>query len=104
MTGTSLNDTVSSVSAWVLTPQAGMRFKRGAAWVGAMYQNAQEELDGIYNIEGVGDVTYDVKLKEQAPWNFLVGGSYGFSKHWLVTAQAGLGDRMSALGMVEYRF
>jgi hypothetical protein len=104
LTETNLENANSSISAWVLTPKAGLRFKKGAAWVGAMYQNAQEEHGGIFNLEGVGDVPYDVKLKEQKPWNFVVGGTYGFSKHWLVTAQAGFGDRMSALGMVEYRF
>jgi predicted porin len=104
LTETSLNEANSSVSAWVLTPKAGLRFKRGAAWVGGMYQNAEENHAGIHDIEGVGKVSYEVQLREQAPWNFVVGGTYGFSKHWLLTAQAGLGDRMSALGMVEYRF
>ena len=104
LTETNLDESSSSVSAWVLTPKAGWRFKHGAAWVGGMYQNAEENHSGIYDIQGVGDVPYQVQLREQAPWNFVVGGTYGFSKHWLVTAQAGLGDRMSALGMVEYRF
>lgn len=104
LTETNLKEANSSVSAWVLTPKAGMRFKRGAAWVGAMYQNAQEEHGGVYDIPQVGDVTYEVKLHEQHPWNFVLGGNYGFSEHWLVTAQAGFGDRMSALGMFEYRF
>lgn len=101
---TSLDEINSSVSAWVLTPKVGLRFRRGAAWVGAMYQNAQEEHEGLFDVPQVGEVTYQVKLHEEHPWNFVAGGSYGFSKHWLLTAQGGVGDRMSVLGMVEYRF
>lgn len=104
LTGTSLDETDSSVSASVLTPTAGMKFKHGAAWVGAMYQNAQEEHKGVINLAELGDVPYEVTLREDTPWNFLVGATYGISKHWLLTAQGGLGDRTSVLGKVEYRF
>lgn len=104
LTETNLKESDSAVSAWVLTPKVGRRFNGGAGWIGGMYQQAQEEHNGIFDMPGIGDIPYEVKLREQQPWNVVAGATYGITRHWIVTAQAGFGERVSALGMFEYRF
>lgn len=103
-TETDLDVAESSVSAWVLTPHVGLRLSRGAVWVGAMYQRAQEEHRGVFDLPFVGQIPFHVTLRELEPWNYLIGGTAGLGEHWVLILQGGFGDRLSALASIEYRF
>jgi len=104
VTETDTNVADSSVSAWVLTPKLGLRLEHGAVWIGAMYQNAEEEHRGVFELPLVGSVPFHVTLRESSPWNYLIGGTTALADHWVIILQGGFGDRKSALVTVEYRF
>jgi len=103
-TGSDLDITDSSVKALVIAPKAGVRFKRGAVWAGAMYQDAEEDHKGQYVIPGLGKVPFSVVLHQAKPWNFQVGARAGITEHIGLMFEGGLGNRMSADIHGEYRF
>jgi hypothetical protein len=99
-----LTVTNSSISAWVVTPKVGYVFGEGSVWVGAMHQDAEERHEGTYAIPYLGEVPFTVELHEAEPWNYLVGAVAGLTEHWVLTFEAGFGDRDSVLMGLEYRF
>jgi hypothetical protein len=100
---TDLEGDRSSVKAWLLTPKAGIRWKRGALWGGAVYQRAEEEHRGSIAIPPFGELEYKVVLEEKNPWNYLVGGQVALATHWVVEAEGGFGKRQHALVKLTYR-
>jgi len=100
---TDLDVAESSVKAQVVTPKLGLHFERGAVWVGAMYQGIEERHVGVFELPGIGDLPFDVTLSGSHPWNYVIGGTAGLSKHWVLIVQGGFGDRTSALVTLEYR-
>ena len=100
---TELDVAESSVKAQVVTPKLGLHFDRGAVWVGAMYQDIEERHVGVFELPRVGEIPFDVTLSGSQPWNYLVGGTAGLGKHWVLILQGGFGDRKSALVTLEYR-
>ena len=104
ITETDLDVASSSVSAWVVTPRVGLTFKGAAVWVGAMYQNAEETHEGIWEMPFLGSVPYNVVLEQSKPWNYQIGMIAGLSEHWNLTFEGGVGSRKSVLAALEYRF
>ncbi len=100
---TDLDVADSSVKAQVVTPKLGLHFDRGAVWVGAMYQDIEERHVGVFELPRVGEIPFDVTLSGSQPWNYVIGGTAGLSKHWVLILQGGFGDRKSALVTLEYR-
>jgi len=100
---TNLSDQGSSVKAWLVTPKAGIHGERGAIWGGALYQNVDEEHQGIIEVPFFGELMYDVVLRQKAPWNYLVGGQVNLATHWDVTAEGGFGNRKHAEFSLTYR-
>jgi len=108
-TDTSLDTSDSSVEAWILSPKVGMRaHARGGHpivfWVGAMYQQADEEHQGQVTVPVFGDVRYDVLLEEEEPWNYLVGLSTSVGEHVSIELEGGMGDRTQLTGSLGWRF
>jgi hypothetical protein len=102
-TETDLDVATSSVQAQIVTPKVGYHFDRGAVWVGAMYQDAEEIHQGTYELPFLGPVPYRVELNEAEPWNWLIGGTAGLGKGWVLILQGGFGERQSALVTLEHR-
>ena len=102
-TETDLDVATSSVKATVVTPKIGYHFDRGAVWVGAMHQDAEEIHEGTYTLPYLGAVPFRVELNEKDPWNYLIGGTAGLGKGWVLILQGGFGTRSSALVTLEYR-
>ena len=100
---TDLDVAESSVSAHVVTPKIGLHFKGGAVWAGAMYQNIEERHVGVFDLPLVGEIPFDVSLTGSEPWNYVIGGTAGLSKHFVLILQGGFGTRKSALVTLEYR-
>lgn len=101
---TDLDSSDSSVEAWVMMPQLGVRSSYGAAWVGGMYQAATEEHSGTISIAPLGQLNYDVDLNEREPWSGLVGAQLKIGKRCEVVLVSGFGKRTSAEVSVGARF
>jgi hypothetical protein len=102
-TESDLDVATSSVRGQVVAPKFGLRTKSGAVWVGAMYQEAEEKHEGIFDLPFVGAVPFKVELNEAESWNYLLGATTGLSEHWVLILQAGFGERKSVLTTLQYR-
>ena len=101
---TDLDLTNSSVQGWVLAPRVGLVFKGAAVYVGAMYQQAEETHEGIFEMPYLGAVPFHVELEQAEDWNYVVGMIAGLSEHWNLNFEGGFGERKSILAYLEYRF
>ena len=104
LTRTDLDLTDSSVQGWVLAPRVGLVFKGAAVYVGAMYQQAEETHEGIFEMPYLGAVPFRVELEQAEDWNYVVGMIAGLSEHWNLNFEGGFGERKSILAYLEYRF
>jgi hypothetical protein len=104
LTQTELSTSSSTVGAWVLMPQLGVKIPWGAVWVGAMYQQADETHEGVIGGEQHGHAYYDASLEDKEPWNCLGGVRLDLPQDWHVDLQAGLGDRENLQASVSRRF
>ena len=109
-TDTDLEDASSAINAWVLTPKVGLVNERGAIWVGAMYQEAQEKQKGSRSITLLVPearavwIDYDAELEQKQAWNYLGGLHVMLGEHWHVELEGGFGDRKQATLSASYRF
>lgn len=98
-TNTSLSgDFDSSAEAFVLQPRFGVHNRRGALYIGAMYQEATEEHKGTLALPLIPGlppipVPFEVELQQKDDWNWLVGGTAALGERWTLQAEAGFGDR-----------
>jgi hypothetical protein len=104
LTRTDLDTTDSTVQAWVLTPRIGLVFEDAVVYVGAMYQQAEESHEGIFEMPYLGQVPFSVVLEQAEDWNYVVGMSAGLSQHWVLNLEGYFGDRKSVLAALDYRF
>lgn len=110
LTSTSLSgDFDSSADAFVVTPRVGVHNRRGALYLGAMYQEATEEHDGTIALPLVPGlppipVPFEVDLKQQDDFNWLVGGTAALGTSWTLQAEVGFGDRDHVDVELGYRF
>ena len=103
-TWTDLDVSNSTVTGWVLTPNVGLIFDGVSIWVGAMYQQAEETHEGIWEMPFLGAVPYYAKLEQSEPWNYHIGMRAKISKHWNLKFKGGFGTRKAVLTNLEYRF
>jgi hypothetical protein len=94
----------STADAFVVTPRFGLHDDRGSAWVGAMYQQADEKHHGTVVLPFLGGVPFSVALKQKDDWNGMVGMSTALDGHWQMQIEGGFGNRRSATATVTYRF
>lgn len=104
-TDTSLSgDFESSVTALVVSPKIGLHGDRGAVWVGAMYQDAQEEHAGRITLPFVGATDFAVELASKDEINLVVGMAAGLTDHWHLELEGGTVGRLSGSVGLTYRF
>lgn len=109
-TGTDLKEQDSTIEAWVLQPRVGARLDGPGAknevilWLGAMYQQVTEEHEGSINVPGLGPVDYNVRLEDDAPWNYLVGAALCIGRNIELSLEGGFGDRQNVELTGTYRF
>lgn len=94
----------ASVRAYIVRPIVGVRVDRFSLWTGAMYQDAEERHKGSLQVPGLGTVSYDVKLDEKEPWNWIVGAGYSFSEQWSLSVEGGFGERTQCEAALARRF
>jgi hypothetical protein len=97
-------DFESDAEALVVSPRLGLRDERGAFWIGATYQDAQETHRGTIVLPFLGPVGFDVELESHDPWNFQIGAAAALSEHWGLHAEGGLGKRQTAEFGATFRF
>lgn len=109
-TGTELDEQDSTINAWVLQPRVGAQLKGPGEknnvilWLGAMYQQVTEEHKGSINITGLGPVDYNVRLKDDTPWNYLAGVALCVGRNVEISLEGGFGDRQNVELTGTYRF
>lgn len=109
-TGTDLDEEDSTTYGWICQPRVGVRLAEEgdennvSLWIGAMYQQVTETHEGDVDVPPLGPVTYDVKLEDDAPWNYLAGISVAIGRHWQLTAEAGFGERQNVELDATFRF
>ena len=109
-TGTDLNVTESSITTWIFSPKAGVRFSSAgplrhvSIWGGAMAQKVEEHQVGSIDVPGLGTVHFDANLAQSHTWNGLAGASFDIHDHFAVEAEGGFGNRKHFLGSFTYRF
>lgn len=97
-----LND-ANHIGTLVITPKVGWLFDKGSVWVGAFYQSTDHTQYGSFN-SLAGPVKFNATVKDTAPWDFIMGGEYRFTEHWILSAEVGLGSREQVLVGTSYRF
>lgn len=106
----SLDSVDSWIQAFVVTPKVGVRVntpwpgKGLNFWVGGMYQQAEEEHAGNWDIPGIGPLKYDVTLNEKEPWNVIAGLSTDLWGRVALEVEVGFGEREQVLTSLAYRF
>lgn len=102
------SDTV--VESWVVMPRVGVSFEQGKrlpalnVWVGAMYQDVDEQNEGSITMPFFGEVEYDVRLEQEKDWNYLLGLRASLGDNWSAQIEGGFGDRRSVSVGTTYRF
>ncbi|MCF6222756.1 MAG: hypothetical protein L3J34_03405 [Flavobacteriaceae bacterium] len=118
-TWTNLDVITQTVTAQTLTPRIGVildSYKTkgtGTLWLGAMYIDINETIVGSVNLREldpevadiIGDeLNYSMDIGVTEPWNFLIGGAWGFHPRMTLVLEAGIGDRSQFLASIDYRF
>ena len=94
----------NGIETLVITPKVGWLFDKGAVWAGAFYQFTEHSQSGSINLPGFGTVNFNAGVEDAAPWNFIMGGEYKITDHWVLTGEVGLGNREQVLIGTTYRF
>lgn len=110
-TRTSLSgDFDSDAEAFVLTPRIGVHNRRGALYVGSMYQATEEKHRGTIALAlgppgaPLFQVPFDVELSQKDDWNWLVGGTVALGERWTLQLEGGFGDREHVDVELGFRF
>ena len=101
----------STIEAFVISPRVGITGDlgglNGALYVGAMYQDVDEQQNGTvkFPIAGVSvPVGYDVISAAKEEWNYLVGANLKASESWNYGIEVGFSDRTHVMATLNYRF
>ncbi len=106
---TKLDNSESSVKAWVFTPKIGINMsgwkiiKDLNIWLGAMYQQSEEQHNGSMEILNSIKVDYDVTLEQKNAWNSMAGMLISFNNDFCLELERGIGDRKHTLASLIYR-
>ncbi|GAK86471.1 hypothetical protein JCM19238_4061 [Vibrio ponticus] len=116
-TQTDLTVVDGSIDAIVMSPRVGYDFHRNGVplrlWVGAMYQNVEQELSGSITDLGLppalsgllsDDARFEVKQSLASEWNTIAGMQYQINDSWYLLGEMGFGERESLFFSFDYRF
>ena len=101
----------STIEAFVISPRVGITGDlgglNGALYVGAMYQDVDEQQNGTVKFPIMGTsvpVGYDVISEAKEEWNYLVGANLKASESWNYGIEVGFSDRTHVMATLNYRF
>ncbi|KHT61899.1 hypothetical protein RJ45_20415 [Photobacterium gaetbulicola] len=109
-----------SIKTFVAAPRVGHRWEYDGGrelrvFVGAMYQDVQQELSGDLKslnlpdfldpiIDSTPDAGFEVSQSADEKWNGIVGFQYAFNRDWDILMEAGFGDRETLFFALGRRF
>jgi len=101
----------STIEAFVISPRIGITGDlgglSGALYVGAMYQDVDEQQNGTVKFPIMGTsvpVGYDVISAAKEEWNYLVGANLKASESWNYGIEVGFSERTHVMATLNYRF
>ena len=101
----------STIEVFVISPRVGITGElgglNGSLYVGAMYQDIDENQNGTVNFPiGVDPVPVGYKVVSQAEeqWNYLVGANLKASGSWNYGIEVGFSKRTHVMATLNYRF
>ena len=101
----------STIEAFVISPRIGITGDlgglSGALYVGAMYQDVDEQQNGTVKFPIMGmavPVGYDVISAAKEEWNYLVGANLKASESWNYGIEVGFSKRTHVMATLHYRF
>jgi len=101
----------STIEAFVVTPRIGVTGSlgglNGSLYVGAMYQDVDEQQNGTVNFPVMGQavpVGYDVISNAEDEWNYLVGANLKAGESWNYGIEVGFSERTHVMATLNYRF
>jgi hypothetical protein len=101
----------STIEAFVVSPRVGVTGNfgglEGSLYVGAMYQEIDENQNGTVNFPVMGQslpVGYNVISQPEDKWNYLVGANLKASESWNYGIEVGFSDRTHVMATLNYRF
>ncbi|MFQ3169958.1 MAG: hypothetical protein ACI8QI_002541 [Limisphaerales bacterium] len=101
----------STIEAFVISPRVGITADLGSLsgsfYVGAMYQDVDEQQNGTVKFPVVGQavpVGYDVISEAEDKWNYLVGANLKASESWNYGIEVGFSKRTHVMATLNYRF
>ena len=81
-----------------------------ALWIGAMYMDYKQTVTDSVNLKELDsrlpsvDLDFEIDIKNEERWNFLMGGQWEITKRWLITAEGGVGNRRQIVLGSSFRF
>ncbi|MDP6306403.1 MAG: hypothetical protein QGH02_03600, partial [Verrucomicrobiota bacterium] len=101
----------STIEAFIISPRIGITGNlgglEGSLYVGAMYQDIDENQNGTVNFPIAGQslpVGYDVISEAEDKWNYLVGANLKASESWNYGIEVGFSERTHVMATLNYRF
>jgi len=101
----------STIEAFIISPRIGITGNlgglEGSLYVGAMYQDIDENQNGTVNFPVMGQslpVGYDVISEAEDKWNYLVGANLKASESWNYGIEVGFSERTHVMATLNYRF
>tara|TARA_Y100001934_G_scaffold281056_1_gene389546 strand:+ start:1309 stop:2142 length:834 start_codon:yes stop_codon:yes gene_type:complete len=101
----------STIEAFVISPRIGVTGSlgglSGSLYVGAMYQDVDEQQNGTANFPVMGQavpVDYDVISEAEEQWNYLVGANLKAGESWNYGIEVGFSERTHVMATLNYRF
>ena len=101
----------STIEAFVISPRVGITGElgglSGSLYVGAMYQDVDENQNGPASISLGGQsvpVHYDVISQAEDEWNYLVGANLKAGESWNYGIEVGFSKRTHVMATLNYRF
>ena len=115
-TRSDINLTDGEVTTLTISPRLGILVESsaikgsGAFWIGAMYMDYKETIRDSINLRQIDPalpaltLDYEVKIKNDEPWNFIFGGQWEITKRWQIMAEGGVGERKQLILGAFFRF
>jgi hypothetical protein len=81
-----------------------------ALWIGAMYMDYEQKVTDTVNLRELdprlpsAHLDFAIDIKNEEPWNFLIGGQWEITKRWQITAEGGVGNRRQIIFGTLFRF
>ena len=115
-TRSDINLTDGEVTTLTVSPRLGILIESsaiqgsGAIWLGAMYMDYKETITDSINLRQIDPalpamtLDYEVKIKNDKPWNFIFGGQWEITQRWQLMAEGGVGERKQLILSAFFRF